>query len=223
MRRTHLLRSRSANSERSRRFSVAFWMLPFALGSISPADAAITATGDVSPGNLATWNDIVTGYVGYTGAGTLAVNSGSTLTSDACFLGYNSGSTGTVTVSGAGSAWDVTSPPLDPGGPEYNPNLYVGCSGNAALKITNGGTVSDSDYTCLGYNSGSTGTVTVDGLGSTLGALGLYVGCGGSGTITVTNGGTLSGSGSIGFGSTGTVTVDGPGSTWRIGSTGTGR
>ena len=64
------------------------------------------------------------------------------------------------------------------------------------------------------------GTVTVDGRGSTWGSTGLLVGGQGNGTLIVTNGGTVSdgaGYGYIGYGpsSIGVATVAGAGSIWN--------
>ena len=110
-------------------------------------------------------------------------------------------------------------------------HLYIGNSGNGTLNITNGGKVSNS-YGYLGYNSGSTGTATVDGTGSTWTNSGyLYIGNSGNGTLNITNGGKVSNTyGYLGYnsGSTGTATVDGTGSTWTnsgylyIGNSGNG-
>ena len=73
-------------------------------------------------------------------------------------------------------------------------------------------------YGYIGCTSGSTGTVTVDGTGSTWTNSGdLYVGYYGNGTLNITGGGAVSNTnGYIGYnsGSTGTVTVDGTGSKW---------
>jgi len=90
--------------------------------------------------------------------------------------------------------------------------------GDGVLHITNGGTVSNS-YCILGEFDGS-GTVTVEGVGSTWAISGdLSVGSlfGGIGTVTILQNGQVSGgNGSIAEGnpSTGTVQVDGDGSTW---------
>ncbi len=176
--------------------------------SASTARAAITPSGDVIPADPSTWDSSTTGYIGDTSAGTLTVDGGSGLLSLYGYIGNNSGSTGTVTVDGAGSTWSNIS------------ELYVGNSGSGTLNITNGGTVSN-NYCYIGNNSGSTGTVTVDGAGSTWTNYGsLYLGFyGGSGTLNITNGGAVSssyGDTYIGCysGSAGTVTVDGAGSTW---------
>jgi T5SS/PEP-CTERM-associated repeat protein len=84
----------------------------------------------------------------------------------------------------------------------------------------------------IGFAAGSTGTVTVDGTGSSwTNYSSLYAGYSGTGTLTIQNGGAVSSIiGVVGFnsGSTGTVTVDGAGSSWDnadtlyVGSSGTG-
>ena len=95
--------------------------------------------------------------------------------------------------------------------------LDVGYSGNATLRITNGGTVrSGAGY--VGYSAGGSGTVAVDGAGSTWASSGsLYLGYAGNATLTVTNGSAVaSGAGYVGYstGGSGAVAVDGAGSTW---------
>ena len=68
-----------------------------------------------------------------------------------------------------------------------------GLSGSGTLEVTDGAAVSNSDG-YLGYNSVSTGTVTVDGTGSTWTNSGdLYVGHYGIGTLDSTNGGLMAG------------------------------
>ena len=71
------------------------------------------------------------------------------------YLGYNSGSTGTATVTGAGSTWT-------------NYYLEVGYSGSGIMNVEAGGQISNYGYSyCdLGSNSGSTGTVTITGTGN---------------------------------------------------------
>ncbi len=158
---------------------------------------------------------------GYTGTGSLAVSNGIGVTSEFGYLGYHSGSTGVASVDGPGSAWTNSK------------ELLVGRWGNGTLNVTNGGMVSGAGY--IGERAGSTGVVTVDGAGSTWTTNDgfLNVGQGGSGTLNITNGGRVSDTryGYIGddVGSTGEVTVDGVGSMWtinerlRVGLRGNGR
>ena len=75
--------------------------------------------------------------VGYSGAGTLTIQNGGTVSNDTAILGYY-GSTGTVTVDGAGSSWTVPA------------TLYVGDSGIGTLTIRNGGKVSNATIVYLG-------------------------------------------------------------------------
>ncbi|MBB4000888.1 autotransporter domain-containing protein [Aureimonas pseudogalii] len=136
--------------------------------------------------------------------GALTVEAGGTLGSGEGFIARDSGSTGTATVTGAGSTWT-------------NGQLSVGDGGSGSLTVAAGGAVSNTSG-FLGYFAGSTGTATVTGAGSTWTNSGaLDVGLGGSGTLTVETGGSVSSVfGYIGLyaGSTGTATVTGVGSTW---------
>jgi T5SS/PEP-CTERM-associated repeat protein len=157
-------------------------------------------------------------YVGNAGTGALTIQNGGAVSSDIGVVGYNAGSTGTVTV-GAGSSWTNTG------------NLYAGHSGTGTLTIQNGGAASN-NIGYIGVAAGAIGTVTVDGTGSswTNGGV-LYAGYSGTGTLTIQNGGTVSNTaGYLGYnaGATGTVTVDGVGSSWTnsgdlfVGNQGTG-
>ena len=162
--------------------------------TIDTVDPNTTVVGAVG----ATANGLTVGDIS---AGMLTIQNGGTLTSGGGTIGNQSGSTGIVTVDGAGSSW------TNSGG------LFVGFSGTGTLTIQNGGTVSSSGG---GAIDGSTGTVTVTGTGSswTTGSAELFVGSSGIGTLTIQNGGTVSsGFGVIGsnFGSSGTVTVTGAG------------
>ncbi len=171
-----------------------------------PARAAIVVTGDVDPADPATWTSGTDGYIGKDSTGTLDITSDSDVVARAGYIGYNSGSTGEVTVEGAGSTWTNSA------------ELDIGDSGNGTLNITNGGAVSNFDGT-IGAELDSTGTVNVDGAGSMwTNNSSLLVGHDGIGTLNISDGGTVSNawSGYIGYNSdsTGEVTVDGLDSTW---------
>jgi T5SS/PEP-CTERM-associated repeat protein len=121
------------------------------------------------------------------------------------YLGYNSGSTGTATITGAGSKWTGIG------------SFFIGNSGSGALRVEAGGQViSPRGY--LGFDTGSTGTATITGAGSTwTNSSALFVGHAGSGELRVEAGGQVSNaSGYLGdnYGSTGTATITGAGSTW---------
>ncbi|MCP3470142.1 autotransporter domain-containing protein [Bradyrhizobium sp. CCGUVB1N3] len=176
---------------------------------------AVPTSGDTAVLDTVTPNATVVGaagaqpfalIVGFSGTGALTIQNGGTVSNNGTgAIGLAFGSTGTVTVDGAGSSW------------AHSGNLFVGDSGTGTLTIRNGGAVS-SGTGAIGFASGSTGTVTVDGAGSSwANSANLYVGYQGTGTLTIRNGGTVSnGFGYIGYnsGSTGTVTVDGAGSSW---------
>ena len=156
---------------------------------------------------------------GYKGIGTLTIAGGVPVDSYFGYLGLQTGSEGTATVTGTGSKWANTS------------CLYVGRSGVGTLNIEAGGQVSNSEA-YLGNDSGSHATATVTGSGSTWTSSGdLQVGRSGTGTLKIENEGQVSSDGAwVGTlsGSHGTATVTGNGSMWMntgnlyIGSSGIG-
>jgi fibronectin-binding autotransporter adhesin len=173
-------------------------------------NAGYSGTVTVS-GSGSSWTNSSELYVGESGSGTLQIANGATAsTSGYSYVGYNAGSSGTVTVSGTSSTWTLNGP------------LEIGYFGNGTLQITSGAVVSDyfNGSTGIGYNAGSTGTMAVSGTGSTLITYGgLYIGYSGTGTLQITNGGAVfSTVATLGYnaGSSGTATVSGTGSTWRI-------
>lgn len=135
-------------------------------------------------------------------------------------LTVNSGSPATTSIVGTSNGGSITFNTSSATGSFWT--LYAGNTGTGTLDIKNGADVtSRSSY--IGYNSGSTGTATVDGSGSTwdTGGYSLFAGYDGTGTLDIKNGADVTTSaGFIGYaaGSVGTVTVDGSGSTW-IGAT----
>jgi T5SS/PEP-CTERM-associated repeat protein len=140
---------------------------------------SVTVTGSTS-----TWSDDGDLYVGNSGAGTLTISNGGSVTSanivSGAVIGNNAGAAGTVTVTGNGSSWIASS------------DLTVGGSGSGTLAISSGGSVSDNNG-WIGYSAGSIGTVTVDGSASNWNNSGnLTVGNNGTGTLAITNGGTVS-------------------------------
>ena len=158
--------------------------------------------------------------VGYKQSGSVSISGGVSVSSGTGYLGYRSGSTGTATITGAGSEWNNSD------------RLYVGDQGNGTLTIAAGGQVSNT-YGYLGYSvSGSTGAATVTDAGSKwTNNRWLSIGEAGSGILTIAAGGQVtSGNGYLGIhtDSTGVVTVTGLGSKWinsdslHVGRSGTG-
>jgi T5SS/PEP-CTERM-associated repeat protein len=132
-------------------------------------------------------------------------------------VGTNSG-TGTATVTGGGSQWNL-------------PFVQIGNgTGISSLSIQNGGTV-NSGVTSIGFTS--TATVVIAGPGSALISTSLCVGCGGQGTLALSASGRGSSTSGLIIGEaagvTGTMTLTGSGTKWTntsgdvlIGDQGTG-
>lgn len=189
------------------------------LGVLSGSNGTVTVTGAGSQ-----WINRGELIVGKSGTGALNVEDGGVVTpgsgrSTTVFLGSESGSKGTVIVTGTGSQWDAST-------------LIVGNSGTGTFNLEDGGTVT-SRTSALGNRSGSNGTVTVTGAGSQWNnSFSLIVGSDGTGTLNVKAGGVLNNDYFSVLGassrSNGTVTVTGAGSQWNnsytleVGRSGTG-
>ncbi|MFD1942074.1 autotransporter outer membrane beta-barrel domain-containing protein [Paradevosia shaoguanensis] len=149
--------------------------------------------------------------IGGQGTGSLIVKNGGEITDSTAWIGFDSGSVGSVVIRDAGSIW------------RNSEKLWVGRLGTGTLDILEGGEVSTATEIYLGGTSSGRGTVTVDGDGSTLSSRSaLFVGGsnapdideGGRGTLVVSNGGHVSSASVyVGyFGAQGDVTVTGAGS-----------
>ena len=156
-------------------------------GTMSSSNGTIASevdsTGAVTvDGAGSIWTNSGSLYVGYYGDGTLDITNGGVVTSSMSgYIGNYSGSTGAVTVDGAGSSWIVAS------------GLTVGNNGSGTLDITGGGAVSGMSYAHVGIQAGSSGILTVDGAGSSLiSSDSLSVGYSGDGEVTIANGATVS-------------------------------
>jgi T5SS/PEP-CTERM-associated repeat protein len=133
------------------------------------------------------------------------VISGAPAVSNLSTIGTAAGSTGNVTVTGAGSTWTNSSA------------LDLGVDGSGTLNVLNGGHVSNTVGN-FGLNAGSTGTATVSGIGSSWTNSNLLtIGFSGNGALNVAAGGLVSNT--VGLiaatvSSTSTATVTGANSTW---------
>jgi T5SS/PEP-CTERM-associated repeat protein len=172
-----------------------------------------TGTANISGGTINVGNEFIVGRAG--GIGTYTQTGGTLNVNGWVRIGQNTGGIGTVTIDGVGSQANFLA----------NGDANVGIDGGVgALNVTNGGTVVANQWLNIARAPGSTGTVTVDGPGSTLTTGGpfqgfLNVGEDGSGTLNITNGGVvthLAGTGSDRYmdvgrnaGAVGTVNVDG--------------
>ena len=201
------------------------------LGDLSSASASGTATVDGIGSVLESENDI---YISASGggkgkmvvrnggkvvsgryfdigafngsSGELEITTGGKVTAEDQFIiGSFSGSSGKATVDGIGSVLEAKNV------------LLVGDRGAGELKITSNGKVTAAGSVSIGAGSNSTGTVTVDGIGSVLAADGgISVGNSGTGDLTLTGGGKATAAGSVFISrdsnSTGTVSVNDTGS-----------
>ncbi|EEA04642.1 hypothetical protein BH160DRAFT_0174 [Burkholderia sp. H160] len=142
--------------------------------------AGSTGLINVNGGSISTTNAESQYYTGFNGSGTFTVSNGGTVTSlSQSYVGYNSGSSGVLTVDGHGSQYTNTG------------FFVVGNGGPAQLNVTNGGAVSSPGAT-LQIGGGSTATALVSGTNSSLTAgtyLGVGVSSGSAGTLTITDGG----------------------------------
>lgn len=150
-------------------------------------------------------NDLVVGDQSGDDAA-LVIRNGGTVGNDKGVLGLDIGAEGTVTVTGAGSAWSNSD------------DLYIGFDGTGTLSIDDGGAV-DNVNGYIGYFSGAaSGRVTVTGSGSIwTNSQDLTIGDSGAGTLIISNGGTVnSASGYISNDSSafGEVIVTGANSLW---------
>lgn len=100
------------------------------VGASPNALAQVLFSGNTDPGSPAGVDGTTDLGIGVTGAGTLSITGGASLTSAYSYLGQDTGGNGTGTVSGAGSTWTSTGA------------LYVGNLGTGTLNIDNGGVVS---------------------------------------------------------------------------------
>lgn len=215
-------------------FAVICAVTALGLVAVPAARAAVTTTGSISPGtNPSSWTESTGVYVGYTGDGTVNVRNGSSLSTYATYIGYAAGATGNVAVDGVNSRWtsDGNGSITRVGG-----SLYVGYQGTGSLSIINGGTYTSNRDSYVGWaDYVGSGTVTVDGAGSTwintkTHSIYLASGLGSSAVLKITNGGKVTeAGGSIAYtnldgnhtdeeilnsGTKASVIIDGVGSAW---------
>ncbi|MBI1262019.1 MAG: autotransporter domain-containing protein [Rhizobiales bacterium] len=166
-------------------------------GIINQLSGVTTLTGDSS------------GFTGttYANGGTLIITG--TLGGSGGIIGSSAGTTGAVSVQGAGASWTTTT-------------FRVGDQGTGSLTIAGGGTVGSGDA-WIGNASGAIGTASVTGTGSSLTASnGVDIGRFGTGTLNILDGATVT-AGNDSFigdrvGSDGTMNVSDDGSSFDTGS-----
>ena len=148
-------------------------------------------------------------FVGLNGNGALNVENGASIVASDAVIGLNSGATGTVTITGAGSL--LNSVRFD-----FNSYFRVGDAGAGTLNISDGGIVITESRAHIARATGA-GTVTVGGTGSNwtvrdelgVGVSNNFTLNGGAGTLTIQPGGTVDVASTITLGDGGIVNLDG--------------
>ena len=167
------------------------------IGGLVNASCGTLAVGGAGSGNvqLSAGGSLTAGsggeLIGYTGSGAFGQTGGTNSSTSLVYLGYNTGSSGSYSLSG---------------GYLVSPVEYAGLGGSGAF-IQTGGTNSISNYLTLGYVAGVSGSYNLSGNGYVSAPI-LYVGVSGIGAFTQTGGAvSLSSSLYLGYntGSSGTV------------------
>ncbi|ADP18071.1 outer membrane autotransporter barrel domain protein 7 [Achromobacter xylosoxidans A8] len=146
----------------------------------------VLVSGPGSTWNLSTGNAFV---IGGRGQGSLRIDHGGAVHSGQAILGWEVGSEGSATVSGAATVWD----PLN--------NIYVGLDGKGELHVQDGASVSTVGSTApgaaatvyIGRGVDGVGTVTVSSATADVSTLAasdrIEIGSAGTGTLTIEKGG----------------------------------
>lgn len=146
----------------------------------------VLVSGPGSTWNLSTGNAFV---IGDRGQGSLRIDNGGAVHSGQAIIGWEVGSEGSATVSGAATVWD----PLN--------NIYVGLDGKGELHVQDGASVSTVGSTApgaaatvyIGRGVDGVGTVTVSSATADVSRLAasdrIEIGSAGAGTLTIQKGG----------------------------------
>ena len=160
----------------------------------NPGQGGVYAGASYNVANGDTYTSV---YDGYSGTGTITHSAG-TLTipmSGSLYVGYNSGSNGSYSLSGTGNLSTGTT--------------YVGNSGTGTFNQSGGSFTANSGTANVAslnvaYNSGSNGTYSLSGATSTLFANGITIGSSGAGTFSQSGGLFSSDSNTLTLGANGT-------------------
>ncbi|BCA57079.1 hypothetical protein W02_42190 [Nitrospira sp. KM1] len=139
------------------------------------------------------------------GNGLLKILNGATVSSSGAGVGRYTTGTGRVILDGPGSSWTMGIGGLQVGtGMAGGP----GPGGVGLVTVTNGATMTNQGEAILGYTLPATGTVMVNGTGSTFtSAFDLYIGRDGAGRVSITDGAKFQG-GPVNINSQSLLTVD---------------
>lgn len=173
------------------------------VATLGGSTSSLTVTGMNSALTLS--GSFIAGYSSGSSA-TVTLSEGGKISGMQGTLGDLAGSSGTMTISGAGSQWSAV---VD-ANVAYSGYMNVGLTGTGSLTVTNGGSVSGYRL-YIGNDAESVGTVVLSGAGSSIDMTSnLYVGSEGTGTLTLSDGAQVSAAAiKVGYlaGSTGTLNV----------------
>ena len=178
-----------------------------------------SATGTISVAGVgATWEAYWQAQLGVSGAANLQITSGGAVTFDNqntdTEFALNSSSKADITVAGTGSQFQIL--------PDANAHsIHFASSGQAAMSISDGGSVTWHEFTEVANAAGGRGDIFITGTNSVWTVTGdLWLGTYGTGTVQVANGGALHTiTAHLGEwpGAVGAATVTGAGSVWYAG------
>lgn len=150
------------------------------IGNLNGAVGALTVSGRDAGGTASTWTSLSSVVIGVEvgSNGTLTILNAGMAQSDSGTIGSNSGSVGSVLVSGLGSTWNLSA----------NRGFIIGESGRGTLRINDGGAV-HSGQGILGWVAGSDGSAIVSGRTTVWDPFNnIYVGFEGTGDLRVLDG-----------------------------------
>ena len=175
------------------------------LGQSAGSDGTVTIQGQDGMGNKSRWEVAAGLQVGGRGSAELKILDGGVVTTNGTSSIANlSGSDGTVTVSGAGSLWDVNS----------TATMYFGRFGEGTLNVLDGGTVTSTGRIELGNGISSKDVANISGANSLLSTTSLTLG--GEADLNIEAGGKVTSSlNSLTYGLT-SVKISGAGSEWDL-------
>ncbi|WP_167518119.1 autotransporter domain-containing protein [Brucella pseudintermedia] len=155
------------------------------VGNSSGSTGAVEVSGSDGNGNASTWEASGSLSIGDQGSGELTVKGGGKVTSRNGWIGYSSGSTGAVVVSGSDGNGNVSTW-------EASDSLFIGVEGFGQLTVADGGRV-DASTVHIGIDGSGNGTLNL--FGSEAGGRGVletgYVARGRGAAVFTIDGGVL--------------------------------
>jgi T5SS/PEP-CTERM-associated repeat protein len=183
------------------------------IGNKAGVSGSVNVSGAGAVWNNTSNNSAAPLIIGASGNGVLNISGGGQVNDFRAEIASEAGSSGSVTVDGAGSAWN------------HRDLLSVGVAGTGTLTISNGGQV-NCNAAVVGSSPGSTSTANVTGADSqwtmsgdlNLGGTFSFNGSAGAGIMHISGGATVitGGDAFVGSSGSGSASVSGTGSNWIV-------